>query len=730
MTVNIEVKGNLAKLLSTENLIIEHKNVDTASFDVKRRVLTLPQWKIDSNFVYDMLVAHEVGHALFTPDRNFKLEEEYKDVPFDYVNVVEDARIERLMKQKYAGLNRDFYKGYEELHAQNFFEVDEEQLDSLKLIDRVNLYFKVGAYLCFDFNDAENQLITEISQAETFDEVLALSKKLHELSKSQQEQAQQDLQALEIKLDAQSQEIDGTPETTDEQESTDEQEDDAEETEGKGDTIEETLEDKITDPDDFVTVTKAGNHSDIDVSDTQRSFDKNAEELNKSELQETTYVSLPQIDLDRVVIGHETLRQKLKAHFTLRDEADGDVNGYFNHYLKVGISDFNKFKLSSRKDVNNLVKEFEMKKSADSYSRSATSRTGMLDMTKLHTYKYNEDIFKKVTTIPEGKNHGLVFLLDWSGSMHNILEDTLKQLFNLVWFCRKVQIPFEVYAFTNDSYILDPDVSDGTVSYLAERELEPFRITQPIIGNIHIPNTFRLVNVLSSQQRARDLDESMKLLWLQTYALVQRHIDYLRGFALSGTPLNEAIIAVGQLTKEIIKTRKIQKCHIVVLTDGDGFHSDYYVQSSYDDQVYSRALYSGNSCIRVGSKVFSGGSGSGSSFTEGVVKAVKSTLPNCSFLGIRLLERDYRYFYMNYARHSYNEFEEMKAQNKKEGMIHFTTDAFDKWYGISATKLRVDDELAVDSGADKRSISTAFKKMNRGKKTNKVMVKQFIDQIA
>ena len=85
---------------------------------------------------------------------------------------------------------------------------------------------------------------------------------------------------------------------------------------------------------------------------------------------------------------------------------------------------------------------------------------------------------------------------------------------------------------------------------------------------------------------------------------------------------------------------------------------------------------------------------------------------------------------MNYARHSYNEFEEMKAQNKKEGMIHFTTDAFDKWYGISATKLRVDDELDVDSGADKRSISTAFKKMNRGKKTNKVMVKQFIDQIA
>ena len=726
MPVNIEIKGNLAKLLATENLIIEHKQVDTASFDVQRRVLTLPQWDTDSNYVYDMLVAHEVGHALFTPNRNFKLEEEYKNLPHDYVNVVEDARIEKLMKHKYAGLNKDFYKGYEELHAQNFFEVEDEQLDSLKLIDRVNLYFKIGAYLCIDFNDAENQLITEITKAETFDEVLALSKRLHKLSKEQQEQAQQDLQALEIKLEEEAQQIDDISESFDDQESTDEQDDDAEEIEGKGNTIQEELKDKITDPDDLVTVERAGNHSDIDTSDTQRSFDRNAEELNKTDGYETTYVSLPEVDLDRVVIGHEILREKLKAHFTIRDEVD-TADEYFNRYLNHGIADFNKYKLSSRKDVNNLVKEFEMKKSADSYSRSATSRTGMLDMTKLHTYKYNEDIFKKVTVIPEGKNHGLVFLLDWSGSMHRILEDTLKQLFNLVWFCRKVQIPFEVYAFTNDSYMLDPDVTDH---YMTERGLDAYRITQPILGNIHIPNTFRLVNVLSSQQRTRDLDESMKLLYLQVYALDQRYIQPHRDFCLSGTPLNEAIIAIGQLTKNIIKTRKIQKCHIVVLTDGDGFQSEHYCKSNYDGRIFSRTLYSGGSCIRVGSRTFTGGRGSSSDFTNGLVKAVKSTLPDCSFLGIRLLERDYRYFYMHYARNSYNEFEEMKEQNKKEGLIHFKTDAFDKWYALSATKLRADDELEVDSGADKRSISTAFKKMNRGKKTNKVMVKQFIDQIA
>ena len=90
-----------------------------------------------------------------------------------------------------------------------------------------------------------------------------------------------------------------------------------------------------------------------------------------------------------------------------------------------------------------------MKKSASAYARAATARTGMLDMSKLHTYQYCEDIFKKVTVLPDGKNHGLVFILDWSGSMSYIMKDTIKQLYNLIWFCRKVQIPFDVYAFTN-----------------------------------------------------------------------------------------------------------------------------------------------------------------------------------------------------------------------------------------------------------------------------------------
>ena len=226
-----------------------------------------------------------------------------------------------------------------------------------------------------------------------------------------------------------------------------------------------------------------------------------------------------------------------------------------------------------------------------------------------------------------------------------------------------------------------------------------------------------------------DLDEMMKLIYAQSYAMCKHYMDYNRNFALSGTPLNEAIISLGQIMKQYIKSSGIQKCHAVVLTDGDSFHADYLYQNPEDKYTFNKTIYHGGFMVRSGSRTYNCGNGN-TDFTCSLVKAMKDQLPDCSFLGIRILERDYRHFYMGYARESYMDFEQMKEQNRKEGMIHFKSKSFDKWYGISGNKLHADDELEVSQGADKRSISTAFKKMNRGKKTNKVMVKQFIDQIA
>ena len=112
MSVRHEIKSQLAKLLATEDLVVEHKKVETACFNVHTRVLTLPMWEKASSTVYDLLVGHEVGHALYTPDEDWLKEHK---IPPQFVNVVEDARIEKLMKRRYAGLAKSFYSGYKEL---------------------------------------------------------------------------------------------------------------------------------------------------------------------------------------------------------------------------------------------------------------------------------------------------------------------------------------------------------------------------------------------------------------------------------------------------------------------------------------------------------------------------------------------------------------------------------------------------------------------------------------
>jgi len=131
-----------ARLLATENLSVQRARTRTASFDVKSRVLTLPLWKDMTPEIEDMLVGHEVGHALYTTDDYFvPLQENPKMMT--YLNVLEDVRIEKLIKRKYPGLRKRMNEGYKQLNDRDFFGVKQVQsFDDLLLIDKINLYFK------------------------------------------------------------------------------------------------------------------------------------------------------------------------------------------------------------------------------------------------------------------------------------------------------------------------------------------------------------------------------------------------------------------------------------------------------------------------------------------------------------------------------------------------------------------------------------------------------------
>ena len=115
MNLNIDSKSQLAKLLATENITIQHNNVATASFNLEDRVLTIPVFKNPRGAVYDMLIAHEVSHALNTPAEEWKNclngDNNLLDIK-DYINVIEDVRIDKLIQKKYPGVVQDYKDGF------------------------------------------------------------------------------------------------------------------------------------------------------------------------------------------------------------------------------------------------------------------------------------------------------------------------------------------------------------------------------------------------------------------------------------------------------------------------------------------------------------------------------------------------------------------------------------------------------------------------------------------
>jgi len=405
MSIQQEIKSQLAKLLATEDLIVEHKQVETASFNVESRVLVLPLWEKASSEVYDMLVAHEVGHALFTPNEDWT--ERYPEIPPSFVNVVEDARIEKLMKRKYAGLPKTFFTGYKELQGMDFFQLSNIDVNEMGIADRLNLYFKIGNFIDIDFNEEEKTFVSMIKSAETFNDVLEYSKVIWEYAKEELEEKKKEQEKIE-EMNPKAEMEDGDGDNEKEYRTT------TQGTEGDSEKSDVENEDEWDDEDDGLDYDdQAYSKGGITLGDEPKAETvENLEESLKDSVnqagRETLYVEKPNdLDLDKVIIPNWFIHKNID--FEWRENTTSD---FFN-----ADKEFDEFRVSARKEVNYLVKEFEMKKSASAYARAATARTGMLDMSKLHTYQYCEDIFKKVTVLPDGKNHGLVFILDWSGSM-------------------------------------------------------------------------------------------------------------------------------------------------------------------------------------------------------------------------------------------------------------------------------------------------------------------------
>ena len=189
----MDITGTLAKLLATENLTVQHSNAArTASFNVQDRVLTLPVLAGASQEVMTMLAAHEVGHALQTPSD--WTERVIDGTPFDFVNVIEDVRIEKFIQAKFPGLKRDFSRGYTELNDNDFFAIADQDVNKMSLIDRLNIHFKLGYRAVVEFAADEKQWVQAIDECDTFDKVCLVAKMLSDWldQKAQDKEEEQD----------------------------------------------------------------------------------------------------------------------------------------------------------------------------------------------------------------------------------------------------------------------------------------------------------------------------------------------------------------------------------------------------------------------------------------------------------------------------------------------------------------------------------------------------------
>ena len=737
MLINQEVKGQLAKLLATENLTIEHRKVSTAYFDVEKRILCLPIWKSASNTVYDLLVGHEVGHALFTPA------DELNGADRSFVNVLEDARIERMMKVKYPGLRNTFFKGYQELWNDGFFGVSDGDIEQLSLIDRINLFFKGNASI--EFEPSEQVYVDRAAVTKTFKDVLELARDMMDRAE-QKDQESEEITPPEIPFNGEK-DLDGEYELGEKQSVPAGQEEGEDGEGGKGrpdlgedDTdFEDGYEDEGLDYD--TGVVGGGTKLETEFKETQCVTDEalaeSIETLVDEDSREWVYLTMPKIkDLNTIVIDNKKIREDLEKHFEEEYAKVADPtmeNSDWRQFqvkeqrdaIENGRRHYQTFKKSTGKTVNYLLKQFEMKKSADQYKRQATSKTGVINTQSLYKYKLTEDIFKKITVIPDGKNHGLVMFLDWSGSMSQCLLDTLKQTYNLVWFCKKANIPFRVYGFQSgyhNSYRYGSGLHEGI----------EHKANQLAIGD-----DFRLLEFLSSRQNNRSLEASMKILYLQVYAMNNYNIKANQPYGLGGTPLAEAIYCAKTIVAQMRAQEKVQKVNVVCLTDGEANPMNYTAESEHFEELRQRNICSGSQVFVLRDKATGYQkrlNGSPYLTTKEIVSYMRS-ITDYNWIGIRLCSKSELNRVVRNFTENYEDVQKYDKQWRKEKFISIKddagfTEAFfmpDRNNGSDSEELEI-KQKGVE--ATRAELNRAFKKHMSSKMQNKTILNKFIEQIA
>ena len=752
-------KSLLAKLMAAEDINVEYRNnIDTAAFNTESRTLMMPILKNVTESTTDLFLGHEVGHALYTPQgaiqEVLKKGSSYKGL----VNIVEDARIEKMIQAKFPGLSRNFYDGYSELMDRNFFGLNGRDVNDLNLIDRINVHFKIGTRAGVKFADEEQVFVDRIAKLRNFDETITISDELLEYCKDKQEETESEFDDVDFGDDSEDGDESsdnnesggsspwGDPDDSSEQEDdgetsdepaedsksdapsgTDKSEDVAEgnnsvesEADPDGDKGEEVAEEEKKSK---VGSSRGGINSTPDalVSSTMESFDEHLKDLVDTNT-EYSYGRIPNVELDKIIVPMETWNTLIANY----DDAAPIRQGA----QQLAKEKFLKFRSENKSLVSYLAKEFEMRKKADEHKRTKVAKTGILNPNKLHSYKFNEDLFLRSEIISSGKDHGFIMYLDWSGSMHGNMTSTIDQLMLLSLFCKKINVPFEAYAFT-DRWT-DDDQLPSASRYA--HDFHKFNKTE--INDIGVNTNFRLLHLASSTLSTSKFQTSMTYLARLRMGFgdgyYESACDIPSSMQLGGTPLGDCILSAINMVPEFQKKNKVQIVNTIFLTDGQGHDR----MSVWDGNDYTRNMrYSPTTIIidPVTKKHF---------VIDPRKDGIDATLlkvlrdrTKARVIGFYIAPTNNKNTFnreLGYVSGLWAKQESLWEEMKKNKFIVLEdTKGYDQYIWVSSKSLAIDIKaVEIDSDMTKGRMKNAFIKQRQGKFGNKIMLSKLAEFVS
>jgi len=621
-------KALLAKLLASENLTVIHEPIETAYFDLRDRVLHCPIFKDMTSSLYDLLMGHEVGHALYTPmegwhkeivkcNQNHEHEDSCYDVNFKgFLNVCEDARIEKKIKRKFNGLRSSFAQAYSELMDRDFFGVKGVDASNLNLIDRINLFFKVGSHYPVQFNQEEQAYVQQLENAETWDDVVTVARaiykydqeqpKINNLSqlknlkgkgqqkfdkpgKSDQGSGKQKDQDNQDQENASDSDPSGKDDSQDGKGSDGGQGDKSEKSDksaqGEGKTSnngekkdEKDKKGKQVGPLGGINKEKTPPTSPQSVTD--QSFRHNENQLvNTNNFDQLINATFPKADLGKVIYDVKTVVEFYERQASIETKT-----------ASVEILKF--FTVKNKASVMHLLKEFEMRKNARQYMHAKITRTGELDSELLSEYRFRNDIFLQSTETLKGKSHGMVMFLDMSSSMNgNFMYHAIEQILTLTSFCDKAHMPYDVYGFADNlEYSAKVNIKGySTKGYGTNNDLfsHGIRDLQCNTGYFHLRHLISsrvsgllrkraaqmlamLAGFHTSDQRIPSKDGKSEDIHPVRRLMSKVKDTSACGLGTHGTPLSECIISSRQIIEKFKTDTKVDITNVIYLSDGNG----------------------------------------------------------------------------------------------------------------------------------------------------------------